>query len=535
MSIRLYNTLTRSKDQFVPIESGKIGLYTCGLTVYNYAHIGNLRTYVFEDVLKRALRMVGYEVNHVMNVTDVGHLVSDADEGEDKMAVGARREGKTAWEIADFYWAAFREDLKRLHIIEPDIWCKATDNIPEQIDLVRRLEEKGFTYAIEGDGIYFDTSKLADYGKLARLDVEGLQAGARIEMVAGKRNATDFALWKFSPTDQQRQMEWDSPWGVGFPGWHIECSAMAIKFLGEYLDIHCGGVDHVPVHHTNEIAQAESAMGHKWVNWWMHGEWLVLPKEGADAEGGEKMSKSTGEFLTLQSLIDRGYDPLAYRYFLLNAHYRQQLAFTWEALDSAASAFGRLKREVLDLREHYTGGEKPIEERMSEFRQAVTDDLNAPRALAAMWGTIRDSQAPKGEIYATLLAMDDVLGFAFTEMEEVGKNRSLNVLPTAAVSEYSKKEVETEISRLKELKAKLRRVTRDADVESLCTEMDETREHLIAIRMSARSRKDFELADYIRDSLEETDERLVDLSDGSTTSDYIIFPPTISESEKEQE
>ena len=233
MSITLYNTLTRSKDEFVPIEPGKVGLYTCGLTVYNYAHIGNLRAYIFEDVLKRALRLCGYDVKHVMNVTDVGHLVSDADEGEDKMTLGARREGKTAWEIAEFYFQAFRKDLARLHIIEPDIWCKATDNIPEQIDLVRKLEEKGFTYVIEGDGIYFETSKLADYGKLARLDIEGLQAGARIKMIAGKHNPTDFALWKFSPPDQQRQMEWESPWGVGFPGWHIECSAMAIKFLGE--------------------------------------------------------------------------------------------------------------------------------------------------------------------------------------------------------------------------------------------------------------------------------------------------------------
>ncbi len=417
MSITLYNTLTRSKDEFVPIEPGKVGLYTCGLTVYNYAHIGNLRAYIFEDVLKRALHLCGYDVKHVMNVTDVGHLVSDADEGEDKMTLGARREGKTAWEIAEFYFQAFRKDLARLHIIEPDVWCKATDNIPEQIDLVRKLEEKGFTYVIEGDGIYFDTSKLADYGKLARLDIEGLQAGARIKMIAGKHNPTDFALWKFSPPDQQRQMEWESPWGVGFPGWHIECSAMAIKFLGEYLDIHCGGVDHVPVHHTNEIAQVESALGHQWVNWWIHGEWLVLPKEGEDEEGGEKMSKSTGEFLTLDTLIERGFDPLAYRYFLLNAHYRQQLAFTWDALEAAANAFTRLRREVLDLRPHYTGDAPCVESRLNEFREAIFDDLNAPRALAAMWGVLKDEGHSKGEIYATLLAMDEVLGFAFAEME----------------------------------------------------------------------------------------------------------------------
>jgi len=415
MAVRLYNTLTRDKRPFEPIRPGKVGMYCCGLTVYNYAHIGNLRTYVFEDILKRVLVRAGYQVRHVMNVTDVGHLVSDADAGEDKMAVGARREGKTAWEIADFYWAAFRHDLQRLNISEPDVWCKATDNIPAQIDLVAKLAEKGYTYTIEGDGIYFDTSKLADYGKLARLDIEGLKAGARIEMVPGKRNYTDFALWKFSPKDRQREMEWQSPWGVGFPGWHIECSAMAIKFLGEHLDIHCGGVDHISVHHTNEIAQAESALGHKWCNWWLHGAWLVLPKEGGE---DAKMSKSSGEFLTLNALVEKGYDPLAYRYFLLNAHYRQQLAFNWEALDAAASGLARLKREVLDLRRHYSGGDEPIEARLDEFRTAVEDDLNTPRALAATWETLKDARADKGRTYATLLAMDEVLGLGFEKMQE---------------------------------------------------------------------------------------------------------------------
>ncbi len=416
MSIRIYNTLTRSSDEFQPIEAGEVKLYTCGLTVYNYAHIGNLRTYVFEDILKRVLTTAGYRVRHVMNITDVGHLVSDADEGEDKMAVGARREGKTAWEIAEFYQQAFETDLQRLNIIPPDVWCKATEHIDVQIELVSKLEAKGYTYIIEGDGVYFDTSKLPAYGKLARLDIAGLQAGARIKMVAGKRNATDFSLWKFSPKDQQRQMEWGSPWGVGFPGWHIECSAMAIKHLGEYLDIHCGGIDHVNVHHTNETAQAESALGHKWCNWWMHGEWLVLPN--GDGDEAAKMSKSTGEFLTLQSLADRGYDPLAYRYFLLNAHYRQQLTFTWQALDGAANAFKNLRRSVLELRPAYKGDETPIQSRLDEFRAAAEDDLNMPRALAAMWGALKDDSASDGEIYATLLAMDDVLGLGFAGMAE---------------------------------------------------------------------------------------------------------------------
>ncbi len=416
--LRLYNTMTRRVDEFRPIQQGKVGMYACGLTVYNYAHIGNLRTYVFEDILKRVLRVCGYDVHHVMNITDVGHLTSDADTGEDKMEKGAAREGKTAWEIAEFYQRAFVRDLRRLNILEPDVWCKATDHIAEQIELIRKLEQKGYTYVIDGDGVYFDTSKLADYGKLIRLDAQGLKAGARVEMVAGKRNPTDFALWKFSPKDKKRQMEWPSPWGVGFPGWHTECSAMAVKYLGERLDIHCGGVDHQAVHHTNEIAQTEAAFGqkgHPWANWWMHGEWLVLPKEGGEAA---KMSKSSGDFLTLDFLIQKGYDPLAFRYFCLNAHYRQQLAFAWVALDAAANAYARLKRTVLDLRTKYQAGDRPIEKHAAEFRAAAEDDLNMPQALAAMWTAMKDEQASPGQVYATLLEMDRVLGLGVAEMSE---------------------------------------------------------------------------------------------------------------------
>ena len=413
--LRLYNTMTRSVEEFRPIRDNTVGVYTCGPTVYNYAHVGNLRTYLFEDVLMRVLAACGYSVRHVMNVTDVGHLVSAADEGEDKMAVGAAREGKTAWEVAEFYQQAFQRDLARLNIREPSIWCKATDHIAEQIALVRTLEDKGFTYLVENDGVYFDTAKLSDYGKLARLDVSGLRAGARVEMVAGKRNATDFALWKFSPADARRQMEWPSPWGVGFPGWHIECSAMAMKYLGERVDIHCGGVDHIAVHHTNEIAQSESAMGHPWVNWWLHGEFLVFPRQ--DGDEAAKMSKSAGGFITLDTLVERGFDPLAYRYFCLNGHYRSQLVFTWDALAAAANAMGRLKRAVLEFRPHFTG-QRPIEARMEEFRAACQDDLNMPRALAAMWGAIKDEPADGGEIYATLAEMDAVLGLGVAEMKE---------------------------------------------------------------------------------------------------------------------
>jgi cysteinyl-tRNA synthetase len=415
--LRLYNTLTRSVDDFHTLEPGKVRLYTCGPTVYNYAHIGNLRMYLFEDVLKRALVFCGYQVRHVMNITDVGHLTSDADTGEDKMELGAAREGKTAWEIAEFFSGAFQKDIARLHILPPDVWSKATDHIAEQIALVRTLEEKGFTYLIPGDGVYFDTSKFPAYGRLARLDAAGLRAGARVEMVEGKRNATDFALWKISPPGAKRQMEWPSPWGAGFPGWHIECSAMALKHLGERVDIHCGGVDHIAVHHTNEVAQSEAALGHPWVNWWVHGEFLVFPKEPGGEEAA-KMSKSAGEFLRLDLLIERGYDPLAYRYFCLGAHYRQQLAFSWDALGAAASGYARLKRAVLDLRPKYAGAEKPIAAHMEKFRSAIEDDLNTPQALAAMWGAMKDAQTAPGEVYATLLEMDRVLGLGVADMQE---------------------------------------------------------------------------------------------------------------------
>jgi len=409
--LRLYNTMTRSVDEFKPIEEGKVGLYTCGPTVYNYAHIGNLRTYVFEDILKRALVLEGYDVKHVMNVTDIGHLVSDADEGEDKMELSARKEGKSVWEIAEFYFNAFRRDMKRLNLLEPDIWCRATDHIGEQIELVKKLEEKGFTYIIE-DGVYFDTSKLADYGKLARLDVKGLKAGARIEMVAGKRNPTDFALWKFSPKDAKRLMEWESPWGVGFPGWHIECTAMSMKYLGDQFDIHCGGIDHINVHHTNEIAQAESATGKEWVKWWVHGAFLTLAMDRS-----ERMSKSGGDFITLDTVVDEGFDPLAYRYFCLNGHYRSPLAFSWEALGSAANALDRLKSRVIELKASGVEPTAAVEKYTNDFLEAVRDDLNMPRALAAVWGLLKDGEAAPGEVYAALLEMDKVLGLGIAEME----------------------------------------------------------------------------------------------------------------------
>ena len=330
-----------------------------------------------------------------MNITDVGHLTSDADSGEDKMEKGAARTGLSAWEIAEKYTEAFRSDLEALNILEPHTWCRATDHIVEQIEDIREIERQGYTY-VTSDGVYFDTSRLSDYGYLARLDVQGLDAGSRVDK-GEKKNATDFALWKFSPQDHQRQMEWDSPWGRGFPGWHIECSAMSVKYLGKLFDIHCGGKDHIPVHHSNEIAQCEIAHGTRLANYWLHGYFLETDRE--------KMSKSAGEFLRLQSLLDRGYDPLSYRYLCLTAHYRSDLKFTWESLDSATVALGRLRQAVLGAPEN---GEVDIES-LSRFRDELCHDLNSPRALAIVWHVVRKNMSPASR-RATLLAMDEALG-----------------------------------------------------------------------------------------------------------------------------
>ncbi|MBU0613586.1 cysteine--tRNA ligase, partial [Patescibacteria group bacterium] len=293
MKLKLFNTLTRKKETFKPLKDSEVSLYTCGPTVYNYAHVGNLRTYVFEDILRRTLEYNKYNVNHVMNITDVGHLVSDADTGEDKMEKSAKEEKRSVMEVSEYYTKAFQNDLAELNIKTPVTWCKATDHIQEQIDLVKKLEENGYAYTID-DGVYFDTAKFKDYGYMARLDIKGQRAGARVEIVEGKKNPTDFALWKFSPKDgTKRQMEWDSPWGVGFPGWAIECSAMSTKYLGQPFDIHTGGIDHIPVHHTNEIAQSEAANNTKMANYWLHGEFLIMKDE--------KMAKSKGNFITLQT------------------------------------------------------------------------------------------------------------------------------------------------------------------------------------------------------------------------------------------
>lgn len=401
----LFNTLGRKKQYFSPTNPPKVRLYTCGPTVYNFAHVGNFRMYVFEDILRRVLELAGYEVRHVMNITDVGHLVSDADTGEDKMEVGAAREGKTAWEIADFYTKAFFEDAKSLNLLYPTVVPKATEHIPEMIHLIQELEKKGCVYRLP-DGIYYDTSKFSGYARLAgEENIKGLKAGARIEQVEGKKNPTDFALWKFSPSDKKRHMEWDSPWGKGFPGWHIECSAMAIKHLGETLDIHCGGVDHVAVHHTNEIAQAEPVTGKPFSCFWLHGEFLVFKSE--------KMAKSAGEFLTLRLLKEKGFDPLAHRYFCLTAHYRSQLEFSWEALKGAESALTRLRdrAQVLtqEAREHKSDPGR-LEKFRSRFRERLFDDLDAPGALAVLWDSLHPEALNAASQLSFLKECDGVLG-----------------------------------------------------------------------------------------------------------------------------
>ncbi len=398
--LRLFDTYNRELREFVPLKPDEVGLYCCGPTVYHYAHIGNLRTYLFEDILRRTLEVNGYRVQHIVNITDVGHLTSDADTGEDKMELGTRRTGMSAWELAEFYADAFKQDLVSLNIKAPTIWCKATDHIEGQIAFIKDLEVKGFTYRTS-DGIYFDSRKLNNYGYLARLDVDGLMAGARVDL-GERRFVTDFALWKFSPADEQRQMEWDSPWGTGFPGWHIECSAMSAEYLGDFFDIHCGGEDHIPIHHTNEIAQTQASRGTRLANFWMHGYFLQLDSA--------KMSKSSGDFLRLASLQEQEIDPLAYRYMCLTAHYRTQMSFSWESLAANATALGRLYQAAFDWGEP---GEV-LADYVGRFMDCINDDLNTPRALAVVWDLAKSGEAA-ADRKATLLALDEILGLGIAE------------------------------------------------------------------------------------------------------------------------
>ncbi|MDO9399604.1 MAG: cysteine--tRNA ligase [bacterium] len=460
--IYFYNTLTLKKEEFKSIKKNEVGLYTCGPTVYNFAHIGNLRAYIFEDILKRVLIYNDYKVKHVMNITDVGHLTGDQDMGEDKLEKGARRENKTVWDIVEFYTKAFKNDLKLLNILEPNIWCKATDYIKEQIKLIKILEKKNYTYKTS-DGVYYDTSKFKDYNKLSHLDLDTLREGARIEINVEKKNPTDFALWKFSPKDSKRQMEWDSPWGVGFPGWHIECSAMSLKFLEDQLDIHCGGIDHINIHHTNEIAQSEGATGKKFFNYWIHGAFLNIV-------GGKKMAKSDDNFLTLENVFGKqGINPLVYRFFLLQAHYRKPVEYSLDGIKNAQNGLEHLYNQVRKLGK-ITG--EIDNDFKNKFLEVINNDLNMPQALGIVQELLKSNLINQDKL-KTILDFDKVLGLRIDEII-FGEN-------------LINKEIPEQI------------------------------QQLIDSRKLARDEKDFIKSDELRDEIKELGYQIEDTKDGQKT------------------
>jgi cysteinyl-tRNA synthetase len=402
--MKVYNTATRTKEELKPINGKEMGIYSCGPTVYSSPHIGNMYAYVCWDVLVRTLRYLGYEPKQVVNITDVGHLTSDADSGEDKMEKGSKKEGMSVWEIAKKYENEFLDNLKDLNIEMPWKMPRATDHIQEQIELIKKIESNGFTYKTS-DGIYFDISKFKDYGKFANLNLEKIREGARVEKNEEKKNPSDFALWKFSPTDEKRQMEWESPWGVGFPGWHVECTAMSTKYLGETFDIHTGGEDHIPVHHTNEIAQGYGAFGHNTANVWMHNAFITF--------GGSKISKSSGGLYTVKDLMEMGFDPLTYRYLVLGSHYRKGMEFSLESLKAAQTALNK-------LRSYKISGTADINKEIkNEFEEAIANDLAMTEALAVVWKLAKSNLDP-AEKWVTLLDFDKVLGLNFDKeiMEE---------------------------------------------------------------------------------------------------------------------
>jgi len=418
--ILLFNSLTRKKEKFEPLSPPKVGMYTCGPTVYDFATIGNFRTYLAADTLLRTLKYNGFEVTYIMNITDVGHLtgdnLGDADLGEDRMEKSAQAEGKSAWDIAKFYEEAFLKDFEKLNLTKPNLFSKATDHIKEQIELVSRLEKAGFAYKIS-DGIYFDTVSFEKktgkkYGELSTLD--NIKEGARIEPNPQKKDPRDFALWKSSKSPGERQMEWDSPWGLGFPGWHLECSAMSMKYLGESFDIHCGGEDLRQTHHPNEIAQSEGATGKTFVKYWIHATFLKVE--------GKRMGKSLGNVYTLSDVEKKGIDPLALRYLYLTAHYRDSLNFTWEALGAASVALQKLKELAVSLRSEHQRAilspekEGKLEKYQEQFRRATDDDLNTPQALASMWEMLK-SNIPSQDKYDALISFDDVLGLGLKKVK----------------------------------------------------------------------------------------------------------------------
>ena len=407
MTIKLFNTLTRRVEDFHPIIPGHVGIYSCGPTVYHFTHIGNLRSFVLADLLRRMFMENGYDVKSVMNITDVGHLTNDDDDsGEDKMEKGAARENKSVWDVAKFYTDEFLRDSHDMNLLEPTVRPRATDYINEQIDLVRRLEELGYTYEIPGDGIYYDTSKFAAYGALTGGALSGNRAGARVSFNGAKRNPTDFALWKFSPTDTKRQMEWDSPWGVGFPGWHAECSAMSMSLLGNHFDIHTGGVDLSRVHHANEIAQSEPITGAPWVNYWVHSEFVV------DKSGG-KMSKSSGEFLTLNVVKEHGFDPMAYRYMLLLGHYQSQLMFSWEGLEAASNGYKNIVRRIAEMMTSATPDaidDNAFTKWHDKMLGVMSDNLKTAETLVLVQELIKDENTSNATKLKLFEFIDRLLG-----------------------------------------------------------------------------------------------------------------------------
>ncbi|NSW89767.1 MAG: cysteine--tRNA ligase [Firmicutes bacterium] len=468
--MKIYNTLTRRKEEFCPINDKEVRIYSCGPTVYNYAHIGNLRTYIFMDILRRVLQYEGYKLKHVMNITDVGHLVSDADEGEDKMLKTAREQQKSPWEIADYYTKVFFQDIEALNIQKPEIIPKATEHIKEMIEFVEGLVEKGYGYETS-DGIYFDIGKFEGYGKLSRINLDEQMAGARVEVNEEKKHPADFALWKKAP--KEHIMQWPSPWGMGYPGWHIECSAMGRKYLGDFFDIHTGGVDHIPIHHENEIAQSEALLGRPAVKYWMHGEFLLV--------NNGKMSKSLGNTYTISDLRSKGFNPLTFRYFCLNAHYRNKLNFTWDAIKAAQIAYDRLlggalthKKAGYEENEVNSADPEIIDTFKNEFEEAITDDLNIPKAMGVVWNVIRYEKKSR-DLFDLLVDFDRVLGLDIAKAEE-------------------KKEEKGE------------------DAEGL--ELDEEIKELIEQRQQARKEKNWKVADEIRDKLKDMGILLEDTPQG---------------------
>ena len=476
----------REMQEFVPLQKNKVGFYGCGPTVYNYAHIGNLRAYIFLDILDKTLTHLGYDITHVMNVTDIGHLSGDADDGEDKMLKAANEKGKSVLEIAEFYTQAFYKDIDRLNIRRPDVVCKATEHVEDMIELIKKIEANGHTY-MSGGNLYFDVTTYPDYGKLARLNLDDLKAGARIDVDQNKKNPFDFVLWFTNSKFENHALLWDSPWGKGYPGWHIECSAMSMKYLGEQFDIHTGGIDHIPIHHTNEIAQSEGATGKKWVNYWLHNEFLVIAKD-KDSQNTEeaKMSKSSGNFLTLQSLIDKGYSPLDYRYFLLGAHYRSQVAFSWTAMDSAKNSRKALIQKVKNIRKQlhtqnideilsHTTLSQQGQAILDDFTKALEDDLATPKALSLLQTTLKNKELTSEEIIFLVNAMDKVF--------------SLDIIKESTEEQASQDTHSEE----------------NAEIENL-----------IAQRAEAKKAKNFALADEIRNTLQAQGIILLDTPEGTT-------------------